>query len=288
MHGFGERARVSRGRGMQRIVVSHTRVERRRMDGRERRIVAPGCRTTASIARRALWERWRRSCDLSEIDRGPGVLLGGATGCAVRCRGHHGADCAQQPARDSHTYFVRVRGLNTGGTGPPSNELVVTVAHSGCTNAPNAPSGLNSTVSSGTVTLAWNAPAGGCGPTSYVLQAGSATGLSDLATFNTGSHATNYVARGVSARTYYLRVLAANAYGQSGRSNEIIVTVRSATAPRFSQLGDLIVRLDDGSSIGQPLPVDGARVGDRLKVIAVVNIYQAGLAQSLTITDVIN
>lgn len=76
-----------------------------------------------------------------------------------------------------------------------------------------------------TVTLTWNAPAGGCAPTSYVIQAGSASGLSNLATLNTGNVATTFVANGVAAGTYYLRVLASNANGQSAPSNEVVVRV---------------------------------------------------------------
>src|SRR6185295_9274567 len=46
---------------------------------------------------------------------------------------------------------------------------------------PSAPIGLAATVSGATVVLTWLAPATGGAPTSYVLQAGSASGLADLA-----------------------------------------------------------------------------------------------------------
>jgi len=122
------------------------------------------------------------------------------------------------------TYYVRVRAQNGGGTSGASNESILVVASTACTEAPNAPSGLVTTVSASTVTLTWSAPAGACPPGSYVLQAGSSAGASDLANANVGN-TTSYVAGGVGAGTYYVRVRAANAYGQSPGSNEVVVTV---------------------------------------------------------------
>ena len=129
------------------------------------------------------------------------------------------------------TYFVRVRAQNAGGVSGPSNEVVVVVGSIGCTSAPGAPVGLSGSVNSGTVTFTWVAPAGGCTPTSYTLQAGSSAGLSNLANFNTGNSATTYVAAGIANGTYYVRVLAQNGSGQSPASNEIVLTVGS-TGPR--------------------------------------------------------
>jgi hypothetical protein len=127
------------------------------------------------------------------------------------------------------TYFVRVRAQNAGGVSPASNEVVVVVSAVGCTSAPGAPGGLNGNVAGGTVTLTWNAPVGGCAPSSYVLQAGTGSGLSNLANFNTVSTLTIYIAN-VAAGTYFVRVSAANGNGQSAPSNEIIVTVGGGAA----------------------------------------------------------
>ena len=128
------------------------------------------------------------------------------------------------------TYFVRVRAQNGGGVSPPSNEVVVIVGTIGCASSPNAPGGLSATVSGTTVTLTWSAPASGCAATSYVLQAGSGPGLSNLANFNTGNSATTYVASAVGVGTYFVRVRAVNGNGTSGPSNEIILTVGSVCA----------------------------------------------------------
>jgi predicted phage tail protein len=127
----------------------------------------------------------------------------------------------------SGTYYVRVRAtsLLTSATSAPSNEAILVVGGAACTTAPNAPSGLTSAASGGTVTLTWNPPSGGCAVTSYVLQAGSAAGLSNLANSNTGNTATSFIAPGVGVGTYFVRILAANTYGQSAASNESTLVV---------------------------------------------------------------
>jgi len=131
----------------------------------------------------------------------------------------------------SGTYYVRVRAQNAAGVSDPSNESILTVGTSACTSAPGSPSGLAGAASGGTVTLTWTAPSGGCAATSYVLQAGSAAGLSDLANSSTGSTATAFSASGVGAGTYYVRVRAANAYGQSAGSNEVALVVGGTPPP---------------------------------------------------------
>lgn len=151
------------------------------------------------------------------------------------------------------TYFVRVRGRTFDGvTGPVSNEVILTVAGSvptACTSAPGAPTGLNGATNGSEVNLAWSAPAGACAATSYVLEAGSAAGLSDLASFNTGSTATQYAASGVAAGTYYVRVRAANAVGNSAASNEVIVTVGGSTPTGVSGTWIGLVANGDGTTL---------------------------------------
>jgi len=124
------------------------------------------------------------------------------------------------------TYFVRVRAKNGAGVSGPSNEVIVTVSGGGSC-APGAPAGLSVSTSGSTVTLAWTAPAGNCAPTGYVIEAGSAPGLANLANFNTGSAATSFVAGGVGAGTYYVRVRASNQSGASAPSNEATLVVGS-------------------------------------------------------------
>src|SRR5262249_11516211 len=72
--------------------------------------------------------------------------------------------------------------------------------------APNPPIGLTTSSSGSSVFLAWNAPTGGGAPSAYTIEAGSASGRSDLANFSTGSTATSFSAGGVGNGTYYIRV----------------------------------------------------------------------------------
>src|SRR5262249_18472403 len=92
-------------------------------------------------------------------------------------------------------------------------------------SAPNAPSNLAVTVSGSVVTLTWTAPAGSDAPTSYQVQAGSAAGQTNIASFDTGSTATSLAVFNVPAGTYFIRVRAVNGAGASGPSNEVQAVV---------------------------------------------------------------
>ena len=128
------------------------------------------------------------------------------------------------------TYYVRVRAANAGGISSASNEISATVVGPGSGGAtPAAPSGLASTANGSTVTLTWNAAAGSTA-TAYWIEAGSATGISDLAGFSTGSTATSFMATGVGAGSYFVRVKAMSSAGIGPASNEIRLTVAGASS----------------------------------------------------------
>jgi predicted phage tail protein len=127
----------------------------------------------------------------------------------------------------SGTYFVRVRAVNSAGASAPSNEVQLVVA--GGTNPCvilSPPIGLTGNVIGNAVNLEWTPPSG-CAPTTYVIQAGSAPGLSNLANFSTGSTATNFIATNVGPGTYFIRVLSSANGLVSTPSNEITLTVGS-------------------------------------------------------------
>ncbi len=127
------------------------------------------------------------------------------------------------------TYYVRVRAANEDGMSPASNEVSVTVV--GPAGAmPAAPTGLVSTANGSTVTLTWNAAVSSTA-TAYWIEAGSAPGTSDLSTFSTGSTETSFVATGVGAGTYFVRVKAVNGAGIGPASNEVRLTVVGASSP---------------------------------------------------------
>jgi hypothetical protein len=179
------------------------------------------------------------------------------------------------------TYYVRVR-ANTGlVTGPASNEATLIVGAVGSCNAPGAPTGLTLvTNNGGTVALAWSAASGS--PSSYVVEAGSAAGLANLANSNLGL-ITSFTATGVGPGVYYVRVRAQNACGTGSPSNEVIVTVAASTVPnvggtwtltrtgsssltlRYSTLTVTLVQ--SGSRLtGSILPVGGSRATTILDV----------------------
>jgi hypothetical protein len=119
-------------------------------------------------------------------------------------------------------YFLRVRSIHGANVSGPSTEVMINVGDVPAPTSP--PQSLTHTVSGSTVTFTWTAPAVGT-PTSYILEAGSATGLSDLAVLNTGSTATTRAVSSVPRGTYYVRLRAVNAQGSSLVSNERTVVV---------------------------------------------------------------
>jgi hypothetical protein len=89
----------------------------------------------------------------------------------------------------------------------------------------NAPTGLTYYFSGGQLTLTWNAPLIGDRPTSYVIEAGSASGLSDLAIYDTRTSFTTLTIVGVQPNTYYVRVRSKNNSGVSAPSNQVVITI---------------------------------------------------------------
>ena len=117
-------------------------------------------------------------------------------------------------------YFIRVRAANSAGAGAASNEIVVTV---GNTQAPGAPSALTRNVSGNTVTLSWTAPSTGGPVATYVIDAGTGPGLSNIAQAAVGNATT--LSATVPSGRYFVRVRAVNNIGSSPASNEVIVDV---------------------------------------------------------------
>jgi Tol biopolymer transport system component len=118
-------------------------------------------------------------------------------------------------------YFVRVRALNAEWASAPSNEVRLLVG----AVTPGAPSGLVATLSGSTISLTWTAPASGGPPSSYLIEAGSAPGLSDLAQLSTGNVTPSFVALGVPNGHYFIRVRSVNLGGTSGPSNEVRIII---------------------------------------------------------------
>lgn len=118
------------------------------------------------------------------------------------------------------TYFVRVRGVSDTGPGPAGSEVIVTVPST--STPPAAPGALIASANGGVVTLRWGAAAGNA--TSYVIEAGTAAGLTNIGALPTGNLDTTWSAPAPRG-TYVVRVRAANAFGLSPTTNEVTVVV---------------------------------------------------------------
>jgi hypothetical protein len=121
-------------------------------------------------------------------------------------------------------YYVRVRAIGPDGIpGPASNEILVRVG--GVPQGPPlAPTNFTAQVVNNQVSLSWLAPSSGDAPTSYVVEAGSASTLSDIVVFDTASTATQLTATAPNGR-YFVRIRARTAAGMGPPSNELAIDV---------------------------------------------------------------
>jgi predicted phage tail protein len=134
------------------------------------------------------------------------------------------------PNVPSGVYYVRVRALSGGAQSGPSNEVTVSVSGTGCPGPPPAPQ-LSVQATGLAVTLNWTAGAG-CPATSYVVQAGSAIGLSNIAQINVGAQ--TGLAANAPPGVYFIRVIATNAFGATAseeRSARVGVNAFTNTVP---------------------------------------------------------
>ena len=123
------------------------------------------------------------------------------------------------------TYYVRVRARNAAGASTPSNEIVVVVGPGGgaCT-IPNAPGTLTFTVAGSLVNLGWSAPTGGVTPIAYVVEAGSQTGVANLAVIDTGGPALSLAANAPPGRLFRPRT-GPGCMRSGPASNEVVINV---------------------------------------------------------------
>jgi len=101
------------------------------------------------------------------------------------------------------------------------------------TSLPGPPCTLSASAGATTVSLVWSPPTAGGPVSSYVIEAGSQPGGTNLANLDTGTTATRFDATSVSAGTYYIRVRAKGPAGVGAPSNEvgILLGASCSTAP---------------------------------------------------------
>ncbi len=119
-------------------------------------------------------------------------------------------------------YYARVKAYNALGVGPASADVPFTV---GVTKRPRGPVGLSGSWQHSRAVLSWTPSAedgtGEDAPATYVILAGTASGLSNLATVRVGN-VTSFQAA-VPPGVYYVRVVAVNDMGASEPSNEVVL-----------------------------------------------------------------
>ena len=119
------------------------------------------------------------------------------------------------------TYYLRVHAISASGAGPPSEELAVTTGPGIC-DLPLMPTGLTAVAGQGGVILQWD-PWSGPLPSGYLIAAGRSAGASDVGTFPLPR--STVLETFAPAGTYYARLAALNACGQSPSTPDIVFTV---------------------------------------------------------------
>lgn len=89
--------------------------------------------------------------------------------------------------------------------------------------APGVPTGLQATVTGSSVSITWTPPATGTPATSYLLEAGTSQGATNIGTFPTA--APGLAVAGVPTGQYFVRVRAANAIGTSAATSDLTINV---------------------------------------------------------------
>ncbi len=121
------------------------------------------------------------------------------------------------------TYYVRVKSTNAYGAGAPTASLRV---DAGCVTPPGPPLGLQGQIAGSSVTLAWQRGTGNVAR--YVLEAGSAAGLRNIASLSLAPAPTTFAAAATPG-TYFVRVRAANSCGVGPPSTEVSLVVGSGS-----------------------------------------------------------
>jgi hypothetical protein len=117
------------------------------------------------------------------------------------------------------SYYFRVKAQNSAGTSPASNEAVLQFG------APGAPTALTLTKTTTSMTLAWKAPTTGGAVVNYILELGTATGLTNGGSYPIPPTTTTVTTALPPKGAYFMRIRAKNGAGLSAPTNEVSLTV---------------------------------------------------------------
>ncbi len=175
---------------------------------------APGAHTVRSIGLTATLD-WDGSAGATSYI----VEAGSASGLANLFNQNVGGRMQLTAAAPGGNYVTRIRGVNACGIGAASNEVSFSV---GCT-APAVPADLTFTKINRVLTISWSRSFGAA---SYLLQAGTATGLSNAFNGNVGAQPQiSFPLAGVPPGFYFLRVAAVGSCAPSPVSPEVVLTI---------------------------------------------------------------
>jgi hypothetical protein len=151
----------------------------------------------------------------------------GGTWAQVATTGSNATSWSNTGLAASTTYYFRIRATNAGGDSAYSNEASATTL----TPAPAAPTGLSATAVSATqVNLSWADNAGN--ETGFKIERKTGSGGTWGQVATTGSNVTGWSNTGLTgSTTYYYRVRATNAGGDSAYSNEAGATTPAPPPP---------------------------------------------------------
>ncbi|MCU1382313.1 MAG: hypothetical protein JWL71_1010, partial [Acidobacteria bacterium] len=120
-------------------------------------------------------------------------------------------------------YWVRVRSASGGAVGAWSSAVQIPLDSTSCSTAPDVPTLLPVTTTSGLVTFVWLA--GGGGATSYRVQLSFGAGLAPFGAFTTAGAGTSVV-WGATTGAFAARLVAVNDCGASAVSNEVAFAIQ--------------------------------------------------------------
>lgn len=174
------------------------------------------------------------------------------------------------------TYYLRVRGVNAFGTGPVSGEVALVVGNGGV-GAPNAPTNLVAWMSGGRLTMTWTAPIAGPVPTGYILEAGSAVGLADIAAVPLTAR--SFTFDPIPSGFFFLRVRAVAGAFVGAPSPDMMINVGNVPAPPSPPQTFFVSRSGSTATLTWTAPLIGT---------ATSYIIEAGTATGLANLGVVN